>query len=124
MAYLIYYPVSSIISNDSFANKFASYLYYEAGVSKPEDFTNMRVYETEAKQVMKALSKNSVASFVDFMNGENLEYNKSYDSDKMKLDSDYILSKDKNVSEMMGFNLSELEALYKIIRSNINLIKY
>jgi hypothetical protein len=124
LAYLIYYPVSSIISNDSFANKFASYLYYEAGVSKPEDFTNMRVYETEAKQVMKALSKNSVASFVDFMNGENLEYNKSYDSDKMKLDSDYILSKDKNVSEMMGFNLSELEALYKIIRSNINLIKY
>jgi hypothetical protein len=106
--------LSSIISSDSFANKFASYLYYEAGVSKPEDFTNMRVYETEAKQVMKALSKNSVASFVDFMNGENLEYNIKYKQSKnMELDSDYILSKDSNVSDNYSFKSSELYAFYK-----------
>lgn len=96
-----------------FANKFASYLYHEAGVNSPEAFTTLKMYETEAKRVMKSLSKSSVSSFVEFMKNENLEYNKSYDSNKMESDSDYILSKDKNVSEMYSFKSSDLYAFYK-----------
>ena len=100
--------LSARISSMDFASKFASYLYHEAGVNSQEDFTTLKMYETEAKRVMKSLSKSSVSSFVEFMKNNNLEYNKNYQqSPGIELDSDYILSKDKYC-----FKSSELYAFY------------
>jgi hypothetical protein len=103
--------LSARISNMDFANKFASYLYHEAGVDSPEAFTTLKMYETEAKRVMKYLSKSSVSSFVEFMKNDNLEYNNNYkQSPGTELDSDYILSKDK---DKYCFKSSELYEFYK-----------
>jgi hypothetical protein len=100
------------IASVEFANKFASYLYYEAEVDKHTDFTNLKVYETNTKKKMKDLSKNSIQAFYDFMITENLEYN-IQSRDSLEINPQYILSLDDPRDNMYQFKSSELYSFYK-----------
>jgi len=108
--------LSQRISNKEFADKFASYLYYEANVNKPSDFTTLKMFETETKRLMKELSKNSIQTFYDFIIGENLEYNIKWHKEGYKanavFENDYILSLD-NPDKYYKFKSSSLYNFYK-----------